>query len=203
MTIHNLFPIPIGRYKLDRKLTNNEITLVEKQNVIRNIGNKTSENKNILEETELKNIKKFIQNSIDDYFDKVYDPKTKVNLQITQSWSNYTNLNEWHHKHDHSNSFISGVFYIQANNQNDKIYFCNEKYSVIKINPKNWNIWNSESWWFDVGVGDLIIFPSSLTHMVEPIQKDQTRISLSFNTFLVGEIGNPSERTLLNIEKIS
>ncbi len=49
----------------------------------------------------------------------------------------------------------------------DKIKFFNDNYKTIKPEVKDWNIWNSESWWFPVKTGDIILFPSSLTHMVE------------------------------------
>ena len=45
-------------------------------------------------------------------------------------------------------------------------------------------MWNSESWWFPVKTGDVILFPSSLIHMVETKQGTNTRISLAFNVFI-------------------
>jgi hypothetical protein len=56
-----------------------------------------------------------------------------------------------------------------------------------------------KAWWFEVGTGDLVLFPSSLTHMVETVKGDQTRISLSFNTFPVGNIGEEVSLTGLQI----
>jgi hypothetical protein len=46
----------------------------------------------------------------------------------------------------------------------------------------------------------LILFPSSLTHMVPTIQGEQTRISLSFNTFPVGTVGEEMDLTGLKLE---
>ena len=57
---------------------------------------------------------------------------------------------------------------------------------------------SSESWWFEVGAGDLMIFPSHLTHMVESVQ--QERVSLSFNTFPVGYVGEEESLTALHLE---
>jgi hypothetical protein len=97
---------------------------------------------------------------------------------------------------------VSGVFYPQANRETDKIYFYKDGFQQIKLPPENWNIWNSESWWFDVGTGDLLLFPSGLTHMVEPVQGDQTRISLSFNTFPLGLVGDEVDLTSLQIGQL-
>jgi uncharacterized protein (TIGR02466 family) len=112
---------------------------------------------------------------------------------------NYTKPGEYHHKHAHPNSFISGVFYIQSDAEKDKIYFYKDGYQQIKVPAADWNEWNSESWWFEAVTGKLILFPSSLTHMVETVQSEQTRISLSFNTFLSGYIGDENDLTGLRI----
>jgi len=200
--LHNLFPTPVGIYKLDRDLTEKEIDFIKGQETRPNMGNTTSVNNTLLRHKQMTKLRDFIETSVADYFTTVYNPKHKVNLKITQSWSNYTEPGQWHHKHEHPNSFVSGVFYPQANRETDKIYFYRSGFQQIKFPPENWNVYNSESWWFEVGTGDLILFPSSLTHMVETVQGDQTRISLSFNTFPVGNIGEEVSLTGLQIGEL-
>ncbi len=197
--LHNLFPQPIGFYKLDRDLSEQELLFIKNQKTRKNKGNLTSEDSSVLKRKELKNIRDFIETSIADYFQTVYSPKHKVSLNITQSWCNYTEKNQWHHRHSHPNSFVSGVFYPQANKEKDKIYFFRELYKQITFPPTNWNMYNSDSWWFEVGTGDLILFPSSIEHMVEAMEEEHTRISLSFNTFPVGNIGEESDLAGLQI----
>ena len=75
----------------------------------------------------------------------------------------------------------------------------NDNYKTIKLEIKDWNMWNSESWWFSVKTGDVILFPSSLTHMVETKEGDNTRISLSFNVFIKGTVGNNKNLTELHL----
>ena len=203
MAIHNLFPQPVGLYKLDRELTEKELTFIKSQPTRPNTGNTTSNNRTILCHKNMTKLRDFIESSVSDYFYSIYDPKQKVNLRITQSWCNYTEPGQWHHKHAHPNSFVSGVFYPQANRETDKIYFYRDGFQQIKLEPKNWNLWNSESWWFEVGTGDLILFPSSLEHMVETVRGDQTRISLSFNTFPLGNIGEEVSLTGLQISDLT
>jgi uncharacterized protein (TIGR02466 family) len=202
MPIHNLFPQAVGRYALPRELSEQELFFIKNQDTRANIGNATSQDNSILCRKELTSIRDFIETSVSDYFTTVYNPKHKVTLRITQSWANYTRSGQYHHKHRHPNSFVSGVFYPQADRETDKIYFYKSGFDLIKLPPKDWNTWNSESWWFDVGTGDLLIFPSSLEHMVEPVQGDQTRISLSFNTFLVGNVGEELDLTGLQIGEL-
>ena len=197
--MQNLFPQPVGIYQLDRDLTAKELSFIKKQETRPNSGNTTSVDNALLRNKELTKLRDFLETSVADYFRQTHNPKHKVNLRITQSWANYTEPGQFHHKHAHPNSFVSGVFYPQANRETDKIYFYKSGFQQIKFPPENWNIYNSESWWFEVGTGDLILFPSSLEHMVETVQGDQTRISLSFNTFPVGNIGDEVSLTGLNI----
>lgn len=200
--IHNLFPIPIGRYELDRDLTDKELSFLKTQETRSNTGNITSTNNTILKSEELVDLKSFIESNVSDYFTEIYRPKNKIELKITQSWTNYTENGQYHHKHEHPNSFVSGVFYIHADKAKDKIYFYRNGYQQIKIPPSDWNLWNSESWWFEVGTGDLVLFPSSLTHMVQTVESDKTRISLAFNTFPMGNLGDESELTGLSLGEI-
>jgi uncharacterized protein (TIGR02466 family) len=197
--IHNLFPTPIGFYELDREFTKSEFDFLLNQKSRSNMGNTTSIDNYICRSSKLKKLKQFFDESILHYFTTVYRPKYDVMPRITQSWVNYTKPGEHHHKHAHPNSFISGVFYIQSDAEKDRIYFYKDGYQQIKIPAADWNEWNSESWWFEAVTGKLILFPSSLTHMVETVQAEQTRVSLSFNTFLSGYIGDENDLTGLRI----
>ena len=201
--IHNLFPTPVAIYKLDRELTEEELVFIKNQETRPNTGNATSIDNTILRNNSMTKLRDFIESNVSEYFKTVYSPKHNVNLRITQSWVNYTKPGEYHHKHAHPNSFVSGVFYPQANRETDKIYFYRDGFQQIKLPPSDWNIWNSDSWWFEVGTGDLVLFPSSLTHMVETVKGKDTRISLSFNTFPVGLVGDEIDLTGLKLENTS
>jgi len=198
-SINGIFPTPIYISKLDRELTPLELKFVDKnkKDFYKNDGNITSNNNYILNEKTFNNIKKELDLRVQDYFDKVISPANNITPYITQSWLNYTETNQYHHKHQHPNSLVSGVFYINCDEKFDKIKFFNDKYQTIKPEIKNWNIWNSETWWFSVKTGDVILFPSSLTHMVETKQGDNTRISLAFNVFIKGTIGDNKQLTEL------
>jgi uncharacterized protein (TIGR02466 family) len=197
--INGIFPTPIYMSKLDRKLTPLELKFVDKnkKNSHKNNGNITSNNNYILNEKPFLNLKKELDLRVKDYFNKVISSTDAVTPYITQSWLNYTETNQYHHKHGHPNSLVSGVFYINSDEQFDKIKFFNDEYETIKLEAKEWNIWNSKSWWFSVKTGDLIMFPSSLTHMVENKEGTNTRISLAFNVFIKGTIGNNKNLTEL------
>jgi uncharacterized protein (TIGR02466 family) len=197
--INGIFPTPIYISKVERKLTPLELKFVDKnkKDFYKNDGNITSNNNYILNEKPFANIKKELDLRVQDYFDKVISPANNITPYITQSWLNYTETNQYHHKHAHPNSLVSGVFYINCHEEYDKIKFFNDNYKTIKLEIKDWNLYNSESWWFSVKTGDVILFPSSLTHMVETKQGDNTRISLAFNVFIKGIVGNNKNLTEL------
>jgi uncharacterized protein (TIGR02466 family) len=197
--INGIFPTPIYISKLNRELTPLELKFVDKnkKDFYKNDGNITSNNNYILNEKPFANIKKELDLRVQDYFDKVISPANNITPYITQSWLNYTETNQYHHKHAHPNSLVSGVFYINCHEEHDKIKFFNDIYKTIRLEVKDWNMWNSESWWFSVKTRDVILFPSSLTHMVETKQGDNTRISLAFNVFIKGTVGNNKNLTEL------
>jgi len=200
-TINGIFPTPIYISKLDRELTPLELKFVDKnkKDFYKNEGNITTNNNYILNEKPFTNIKKELDLRVQDYFNKVISPANKITPYITQSWLNYTETNQYHHKHAHPNSLVSGVFYINCDEKHDKIKFFNDNYKTIKLEIKDWNIWNSESWWFSVKTGDIILFPSSLSHMVENKEGTNTRISLAFNVFIKGTVGNNKNLTELHL----
>ncbi len=200
-TINGIFPTPIYVSKLVRELTNKELSFIDnsKLDIHNNQGNKTSNDNYILNNKAFKNLKEDLDLRVKDYFDKVICPANNIIPYITQSWLNYTETNQYHHKHAHPNSLVSGVFYINCDDKFDKIKFFNDNYKTIKPDIKTWNIWNSESWWFSIKTGDIILFPSSLIHMVETKQGTNTRISLAFNVFIKGTVGNVKELTELTL----
>lgn len=190
--IEGIFPTPVYFSKLNRKLTSTELKFVEKnkKDIYKNIGNTTSNDHYILNKKEFKNIKNELDLAVQDYFNKIISSSNDITPYITQSWLNYTETNQHHHKHQHQNSIISGVFYIDCDEKYDKIKFFKEhSYRNIQLAIKKFNLWNSESWWFIVKTGDIILFPSSLSHMVETKEGNNTRISLAFNVFIKGKIG--------------
>jgi uncharacterized protein (TIGR02466 family) len=99
------------------------------------MGNTTSIDNTILKSKELTQLRDFIETKVSEYFTTVYSPKHKVNLKITQSWTNYTDKGQYHHKHEHPNSFVSGVFYVQADRQKTGFTFTETDTSRLSFHP--------------------------------------------------------------------
>lgn len=197
MIIENLFPTPIGFFSFEEGLTKDQKEFLVNQDRRPNNHNTSSVNNYILKDNKISNLLTFIEKCAHEYFMSTVCPKQNVNLRITQSWLNWTEPGQIHHKHAHPNSFISGCFYVNADKKTDKIFFYKDKYQPFKIDPAEWNIYNSESWWFSVGSGDLVFFPSNLSHMVDTVEGDETRISLAFNMFPAGQLGIENDLTAL------
>ena len=200
--IHSLFPTPIYTTKIDRGFTKQELQFVneQKKHCSKNDGNINTKDNYILNKKEFKNVKKFLDKQCKEYLDTVICPKNNLELYITQSWLNYTDTNQYHHKHEHPNSVVSGVFYFDSDIKNDKILFSHPiPYKQIKpdIDNTKYNLWNSDTWFFPVETGDLFMFPSSTTHQVETKTGTNTRISLAFNTFYKGSVGSNTNLTEL------
>jgi len=147
MILHDIFPTIIAEYCLDRDFTEKEKQAFNSVNQMKfNMGNLTSINRNVLQIENLKPIKSFLLKCCDEYIKKIYSPAHKIIPYITQSWINYTETNQWHHKHRHENSFLSGVLYINADKNEDKIYFERSEFNQLSIHSNDWNRYNSTSW---------------------------------------------------------
>ena len=202
-TITGIFPCPVYMVKRDlnlspmQSLRHQQEEEIEIGNIINegmesNGSNSTSTNSYIFD-TKLKKIKEFCEEQIKEYIKQVINPvEEKVDFYITQSWLNVNRPGEHHYEHCHANSIISGVFYISTE-KDDKITFIDPNYKVkdrIKFETKSSNIWNTDSYFVQANSNGLILFPSWLNHMVETNPKATTdRISISFNTYVRGTIG--------------
>jgi|TARA_R100001015_G_C4619802_1_gene176605 uncharacterized protein (TIGR02466 family) len=200
-----LFPTPIYFSEIKRDFTQSELKFVEKNkhDPVKNDGNITSRDNYILNQKPFSRLKKELQSKVNSYFKEVVDPVDGITPYITQSWLNYTQNNEYHHSHHHSNSLVSGVFYFDCDQKFDRISFYKDSFGMERyftFKKKNFNYFNSEDWWFPVKSKDLIMFPSYLTHKVEVKEGSNLRISLAFNVFIKGKIGNKFNLNELNFK---
>jgi len=199
MKVHQIFPDPVYISKLERVLTKEELNMVHeyKKKTKKNAGNSRTTDSYVLEHKTLKNLKKDLDTMVIDYFNKVVCTDNSIIPYITQSWINYTEPNQFHHRHSHSNSYVSGVFYINADKKVDQIRFYKSDHQEIQLNIVQHNVFNSMGWWFFIQTGDVVLFPSTLQHDVPLTKGAHTRISLSFNVFFKGKIGNNRQLTEL------
>jgi uncharacterized protein (TIGR02466 family) len=198
--INNLFPIPVAQINVNYQLTEDLLLFIKKQEITYNYSNYTSKNKFILDSPELLDLKTIFNSIVKEFVTTIYNPKYGIDFYITQSWINYSSSMDSHHRHSHPNSILSGVYYIEnSNTDTGKIHFYNNNYRQLYLEPKEYNVYNTVNWWFNGIPGQLLLFPSHLTHDVEAVNYNETRISLSFNTFARGMFGDNDALTGLSI----
>jgi len=199
--IESVFPCPVYIVKSDSKFTyDEEIGNIIEEGMYYNGSNSTSSDSYIFD-TKLKEIKQFCEDQIKIYVEQVICPvEGDLDFYITQSWLNVNRPGEVHYEHCHSNSIISGVFYISTE-EDDNITFVDPNYHVkdgIKFETTVSNIWNSEQWAFQSNSNELILFPSWLNHMVNSNPRaTKDRLSISFNTFVRGTLGDITSKNKL------
>ena len=122
--------------------------------------------------------------------------KDENEIYITQSWANKSKSEQFHPRHRHPNSIISGVLFLNQDEEDElpPIRF----HRTIDMFPLEFafdelNEFNAGSRWFKPVQGRLILFPSLLDHDVETNKSSKERTTLSFNTFVRGVIGNTSQ----------
>ena len=197
--IMDLFPTPLYINNIDAPLINQQKDYLLNLPKIQNTGNLRSESGYIFEYPLFAELKKTINKHIKEYINIVY-PNSNLDVYITQSWANYTEPNQWHHKHSHPNSFISGVFYVNAIKNEDMIKFYKDLPFIYQINHNQPNNYNSGDVAILIESGDLVLFPSNFQHNVPPTTSKETRISISFNTFIRGNLGDENSSTALYLK---
>ena len=161
--------------------------------------NRQSEDTFVLDKPELSNVRAFIESKIYKYVKEVMSSNNE--LMITQSWINKSGKGESHHEHVHPNSLISGVWYPVISEKLPPIQFRSRAQRDVSLSTEKFNNFNSATFLLPMKAGELILFPSNLTHSVPANQSETERISLSFNTWAKGSLGDINSLTYLPLER--
>jgi uncharacterized protein (TIGR02466 family) len=161
--------------------------------------NRQSEDTFVLDRPELANVRAFIEAKLHEYVTKVFASTDK--LVITQSWLNKSKKGESHHEHVHPNSMVSGVWYPAIHEQLPPIQFRSRGQRDVALQTTKYNTFNSATFMLPMKAGEMIIFPSNLSHSVPANQSDEERISLAFNTWPKGNMGDIKSLTYLPLDR--
>ena len=162
--------------------------------------NRQSEDTFILDKPEMSRVRQFIDSKIKLFAENILGSDSEV--VMTQSWLNKNGKGESHHEHIHPNSMISGVWYPQIHEKLPPIQFRNPKQRDVTLGIKNYNHFNSATYMLPMRRGELILFPSSLSHSVPRNLSNEERISLSFNTWSKGSLGEIESLTYLPFDRL-
>lgn len=131
----------------------------------------------------LKSINKNIEMILNEY---CYNSKIDE-LQISNSWFNLQNKKSVLKNHNHPNSVLSAVIYINADHNSSPLVFENPNpYTIFqKFNLTHEDCYNNNPRKFFIQPkrGMLILFPSWLNHGSDHIENNMdNRLTISFNT---------------------
>ena len=187
----DLFPTPIALFKLDELNNEEEKFLLnletgnQNNNYLNNMG---SNDNNVLDNPEIKNLRHRIQKCIDEYKNEIMQCENE--LYITNSWVNFLTTGNRHAMHYHANSMVSGVYFVNVDKDMPNLTIQSSQVDLWPL------IWERKKWTNENNLGEiilveknmLVLFPSKVWHNVDVNKSPNTRVSLSFNTFLKGNI---------------
>ena len=101
-----------------------------------------------------------------------------------QSWPNINRRGDYHPPHNHAWCYLSGTYYVKmAGDGSGAISFYDPRATVNMLTPAGPSGSDCE-YTLRPGPGTLLLWHSSLNHLVHPNLSDETRISISFNIVL-------------------
>ena len=197
----SVFPTPVQIYKYEDSIEK-ELKYIEGVEWIsqKTNGNFKTKDSYLTKHESLKNITSFFKECINDFTKTIYQSEQR--LVITQLWGNRNPKGSKHHDHVHPNSIVSGVFYLRQDLKLPPIQFSKANQHAMKLDPKQYNVYNSETFLLPCTAGELILFPSNLKHSVPVNKGDEERISLSFNTFSIDVLGSTENLTHLDLRSL-
>lgn len=165
-----------------------------------------SRNTRVLELSALKSVKERLQGEINAYAFEALNLKRKYEFYITNSWIMRHQKGDFAHGHAHANSLLSGVYYLQTDEQSGPILF-SKPFDQFNLFPaflefefERQDVLNTPVWPVLPKDGMLVLFPSHLSHAVEPSQSEKERYCLAFNVFIRGQFGLDSEFSFLELK---
>jgi len=199
--IFSLFSVPVYSTIVDisddikNKITNLQYRDIESKNGKMSISTK------LLNEIEFEKLKDLIDFEVQQYARNIFQSTDSIEFFLTTSWAMKHDKGNWSDSHNHANSVISGIFYIQVDKNSGDLIF-NKKTNnltegLLEIPSKIYNQFNSHKFTIKPENNQLIIFPSNLPHEVEKSQSNNARYCIAFNYFVKGIFGrNESELVL-------
>jgi uncharacterized protein (TIGR02466 family) len=201
-----LFPVPVlicscpFDYSMEFEWIKKQSYRKGNENIeTRQVLNRQSNDTFILDKPEMSRVRQFIDIKLKEYVVNIMGSDNE--MIITQSWLNKNGKAESHHEHKHPNSMISGVWYPQIHEKLPPIQFRDSQQRDVSLSIKKYNNFNSTTFMLPMKKGELILFPSNLQHSVPVNSSDEERISLSFNTWAKGNLGNEKHLTYLPLDR--
>jgi len=190
-----LFSIPVYETKIDIKKPVLNNLIKTKLEFMEHVGNgHMSKEKNILNNSKYKSLKKIIENNASVYFHEVLQIKRDCKLYIKNSWITKHQTNDYTQIHHHANSIVSAILYLKnTQGTGDLILQRPENNNVLPGNFQfkhySYNMLNAQAFTIEPSDGLLVIFPSHLKHSAKANLTNLDRYLLSCDFYIKGNIG--------------
>jgi uncharacterized protein (TIGR02466 family) len=122
-----------------------------------------------------------IEETVTAYFDEMgMDYPIRWSLQ---SWPNINRRGDYHPPHNHAWCYLSGTYYVKMASDGGAISFYDPRSTVNMLLPAG-EAAGGHEYTVKPSPGTLLLWHSSLNHLVHPNESEEMRISISFNIVL-------------------
>ena len=192
-----LFHTPLYMTKVD--IANKETQFIlnsEYEDMQDGARGQLSKNKYILDKRSLSLLKKQLDKHIIVYTQTILKVDPKIKFCLENSWIIKHDPKDYARLHFHSNTFLSGVIYVQVPPNSGDIIFSDRRAHnsllspIVKIPYSELNIHNATQWSVKPEKNLLLIFPASLQHWVSANKTEESRYGIAFNYGIKGTMGS-------------
>jgi uncharacterized protein (TIGR02466 family) len=191
--VHQLWATPI--YENYIPVEDNWVNFVKSEDYKRMASGNGDITKDYYILEKLPDLKKEIENHINLFVEKYLKVNKDVSFYLTNSWIIQHHPNDHAQSHFHTNSLLSGVYYLDVPKNSGDIRFLRME-QMHYVFPSSFNINYSENTYqncydypIDTTDGKILIFPSHINHGVWKNETNEKRYSLSFNVYARGKVG--------------
>ncbi len=140
----------------------------------------------------------YLQQCNDEVWDHIKDERSDARLVTTQCWMSRADPGEQHLGHRHPNSVVSGIMYLTTSKA-PTLFQRKNQYRLGYIMTTAYQ--NTLDYYqVECVAGHVVMFPSKLQHLVPVNDEDETRMTLSWNTFLDGSIATAESLSQLTVK---
>lgn len=200
--VYPLFATPVmvcaETYAFDAE----EQAFLDGLDMVRNVGNTMSRDDRVLDASPLARLRTFVDQQISVFVHDLWRIRRGLEVHVTQSWVNRTGPGQFHARHRHPNSIVSGVLFLDDDPEEQlppiAFHRPGEPFP-LQLDYAELNELNASARTFEMARGRMILFPSLLEHDVGPNETDRIRSTLSFNTFVRGVAGRREALTEVHL----
>ena len=112
-------------------------------------------------------------------------------IKVCLMWANKSELNQWHHGHQHPYSILSGIIYVEGEagdtwfSRRNDYALENRMFNGLRNSPEDQIIYKHKP-----ENKTMLVFPSMLMHSVTENISNIERKTISFNSYFDGKIGD-------------